>query len=98
MPDTTSSQRIGWKAASTLSGVAGAVVARNVIQSLWAALSGSDREPPLNPADRKIDWSTALQWAVAAGVGAGVARLVSQRVAAAAWERATGAPPPGIST
>ena len=92
------SELLGWKVASTLSGVAGAVVARNLIQSVWAALSRSEKEPPLNPADREIDWPTALQWAIAAGIGAGIARLVSQRAAAAAWERATGSPPPGIDT
>jgi hypothetical protein len=36
----------------------------------------------------------ALTWATALGVGAAVARVVAQRGAAAAWERATGNPPP----
>ena len=91
-------QQVGWKLASTASGVVGGLVARKVVDAVWAAFVPSDREPPLNPADRDIEWKTALQWAVAAGVGAGIARLVSQRAAAAAWEQATGAPPPGIDT
>lgn len=88
----------GWKAASTLAGVAGAVAARRLTSALWSMFSSSDAEPPLNPADRRISWAESLQWAVAAGVGAGVARLVSMRVAAAGWESATGSPPPGIRT
>lgn len=89
-------QQVEWKVASTLSGVIGAVVARKVVDAVWAAFVPSDREPPLNPADRDIEWKTAIQWAIAAGVGASIARLLSQRAAAAGWERATGSPPPGI--
>lgn len=87
-----------WKAVSTLSAIAGGIVTRKVVEAAWTALSRSDVEPPLNPADRRVDWPTALQWAVAAGVGMGIGRLVSQRVAAAGWERATGSAPPGVAT
>lgn len=87
-----------WKVVSTAAGIAGAVITRNVVSALWGALSRSEEDPPLNPADRDISWSTALQWAIAAGVGAGIARVISQRAAAAAWERATGSPPPGIDS
>jgi hypothetical protein len=86
----------GWKAASTLSAIAGGIVTRKVLQSLWTTFSSSELEPPLNPADRRVDWKPALQWAIAAGVGVGIGRLVSQRAAAAGWEAATGSAPPGI--
>lgn len=87
---------LGWKAVSTLAGVVGAVATRKVTSTLWSALSSSATEPPLNPADRRVSWPEAVQWAVAAGVGAGLGRLVSQRVAAAGWEAATGDAPPGV--
>lgn len=87
-----------WKAVSTLSAIAGGIVTRKVVEGAWRALSRSDVEPPLNPADRRVGWPTALQWAVAAGVGMGIGRLVSQRAAAAGWERATGSAPPGVAT
>lgn len=96
--DPRRTEKLGWKIVSTGSGVLGAVVTRNLLQKVWVGLSLSDREPPLNPADRRIEWSTALQWALAAGVGASITRLLSQRLAAAGWEAATGSPPPGIST
>lgn len=96
--DSDRSQRVGWKLVSMLSGAAGTVVARTVIQKVWAVTSRSAQEPPLNPADRRISWPEGLQWALAAGVGASVAHLISQRLAAAGWERATGSAPPGIRT
>lgn len=92
------SEKLGWKVVSTLGGAAGAIVTRKLIGALWAGLSSSELEPPLNPADRRIGWSEGLKWAVAAGVGAGIGRLISQRAAAAGWEAATGAPPPGMRT
>lgn len=95
--ETDRSRRLAWKLLSTGSGVVGAVLARNVMQKLWAAASSSDIEPPLNPADRRIGWRTALQWAAAAGLGAGISRLASQRIAAAGWEAATGTTPPGVA-
>lgn len=96
--DTRKRTRLAWTALSNVSGIAGAVLTRQLLQRVWTAVSDADREPPFNPADRRIAWPTALQWAVAAGVGAGVARVVSQRVAAAGWEAATGASPPGLRT
>lgn len=91
-------RELEWKAVSTLAGVAGAVGARKLTSALWSRFSSSDAEPPLNPADRRISWGESLQWVVAASIGAGVARLVSKRVAAAGWESATGDPPPGLRT
>jgi hypothetical protein len=84
-----------WKAVSTGSGVLGAVITRRLLQAVWP---GGDElpGPPYNPADRRIPWTTAIQWAIGAGVGAGLARVLSQRAAAAGWEKATGSPPPGV--
>ena len=91
-------EKIGWKIVSTLGGAAGAIATRQVISALWSTLSSSEHEPPLNPADRRIGWSEGLKWAIAAGVGAGIGRLISQRVTAAGWEAAVGTPPPGMRT
>lgn len=91
------SERVRWAALSKLSAVAGAVATRKLLQAVWP--SGDDTTgPPFNPADRRVGWTTALQWGVAAGVGAGIARVLSQRVAATGWEKATGSAPPGLRT
>jgi hypothetical protein len=70
------------------------LVTRQVMTSTWKAVAG--REPPENPADRRTSWPEALTWAVAVGVGVGVARLVATRASAAVWEAATHEPPPGV--
>lgn len=86
-------ESFSWKALSLVTGAAAAIAVRNLLSAVWP---GSNR-PPLNPADRRINWTDALAWAVASGIGAGLARVVSKRTAAAAWEKATGNPPPGIT-
>jgi hypothetical protein len=92
-------ERGAWKVVSTLSGILAAIAVRQAITAIWkAATSDEAAEPPLNPADRRISWTDALLWSVTAGVGAGIGRVVSQRVAAAGWERATGSTPPGIDS
>lgn len=95
--EETKRRRAAWKAVSALSGLAGAIVTRKVLEAVWP-VGDDDTGPPFNPADRRVDWPTALQWAVAASLGAGLTRLLSQRLAAAGWEAATGSPPPGIRT
>lgn len=85
-------ESFSWKALSLVTGAGAAIAVRNLLSSVWP---GSNT-PPLNPADRRINWTDALAWAVASGIGAGLARVVSKRTAAAAWEKATGNPPPGI--
>lgn len=89
---------VAWKVVSTGAGILGGLVVRKVLDVLWTSVTHDRERPPLNPADRRISWVEGLEWAVAAGVGAGIGRLVSQRVAAAGWEAATGSPPPGIDT
>ena len=85
-------ESFSWKALSLLSGALAAIAVRSLLSKVWP---GSN-QPPLNPADRRIDWSSAMVWGVASGVGAGIARVLSKRTAAKAWEKATGNPPPGI--
>lgn len=95
--DDSRSERVRWAAVSNISALLGALTTRKLLQAVWPA--GNDATgPPFNPADRRVGWSTALQWGVAAGVGAGIARVVGQRAAAAGWEAATGSAPPGLKT
>ncbi len=96
MPNDSRTSKLEWKAISTVAGMGGAIATRKLTNVLWAQFSSGSTEPPLNPADRRVSWPEALQWAVAAGVGAALGRLVSQRLAAAGWERATGDAPPGV--
>ncbi|MEO6654308.1 MAG: DUF4235 domain-containing protein [Ilumatobacteraceae bacterium] len=85
-------ESVRWKMVSVASGALAALAMRQLVAALWPGR----HNPPLNPADRRIDWGEALAWSLASGVGAGIARLVSTRLAAGGWEKATGHPPPGI--
>jgi Protein of unknown function (DUF4235) len=84
-----------WRIVSTLIGLGSAMLTRQLLSKLWGRLS-SGPEPPLNPADRRISWAQALAWGIAGGVGAGIARTLGERSAAAGWERVVGGAPPGI--
>lgn len=81
-----------WNGLTLASATLAAIGARKLLAAAWPGR----RQPPLNPADRRIDWGEALAWAIASGIGAGVARTVSRRLAATGWERATGETPPGV--
>ncbi len=92
----SSTARVGWKLVSTGSGILAGLAAQKVVRALWVRVAPSHGDPPANPADRQVGWGEAVAWSIAAGVGVGVARLVSERVAARGWELAVGAPPPGM--
>jgi hypothetical protein len=95
-PDSLGRQTT-WKIVSTMSGLLGALVARKLLRTAWAAASRDGSEGPiLDPADRRFSWKDATLWAVTAGIGLGIARLISARLAVAGWEAATGTLPPGV--
>ncbi len=87
---------VEWKVVSTASGLLAGALVRKALAWAWGRFSPSEHEPPLNPADRDIGWGEAITWSIAAGVGVGVARVVSDRLAASGWELATGQAPPGV--
>ena len=86
-----------WKLASTGVGVLGAVVAQKLMGAGYRAIR-KDSEPssPFDPTDARFSWRAVLVWAAAAGIGLGITKVVSARLAALGWKAATGAPPPGV--
>ncbi len=88
-------QKLIWKALTAMTAMGAAWVARKGATKVWSRVS--DNEAPVNPADRSLSWGAALGWALLAGLGAGLARVVGRRGAAAGWQAATGEPPPGIA-
>ena len=62
---------------------------------MWAAASHDGVEGPiLDPADVQL-LKDATLWAVTAGIGLGIAKVISTSAASSAWEAATGTLPPG---
>ena len=85
-------RRLVWRGVALASGTLAAAAVRRAAITTWRTTKHED--PPENPAARDVAWRDALVWATAVAIGAAVARVVAQRGAAAAWERATGDPPP----
>jgi Protein of unknown function (DUF4235) len=85
-------KRYGWKAVTIALGTLAGVATQRVLEVPWKALRGST--PPKVQADRRSSWAEALSWAVATGVGVGLARLVAVRTAATVWDATVHEPPP----
>jgi hypothetical protein len=91
-PDMPNTTRWAWQGVAAASGTLAAVAVRQAAVRTWRTTKHED--PPENPAAGDVSWTDALTWAIAVAVGAAVARVIAQRGAAAAWQRATGDPPP----
>ena len=87
-------QALAWKVVSLASGAAAGAAVEQVLSRIWQHTSRHD--PPKNSADRHNSWGEALLWGAAIGLGAGLARVVANRSAAAVWEVATHDTPPGV--
>lgn len=85
-------KRYGWKVVTLGSGALAGLAVQRVLETAWKAVRGATPVPL--PADRRSSWSDALSWAIATGMGAGVARLVAIRTAARMWEATVHEPPP----
>jgi hypothetical protein len=91
-PKRPNKKRLAWQGVAAASGTLAAMAVRQAAVTTWRTTKHED--PPENPAARDVSWTDAMTWAIAVAIGAAVARVVAQRGAAAAWERATGDPPP----
>lgn len=85
-------QKYGWKAIALATGSLSGCATKWAVELVWTAVRGSS--PPKVAADRTSPWPEAVSWAMATGVGVGVARLLAVRTAALLWEAAVQAPPP----
>ncbi len=77
-------------------GMFGAAVATKLIRGVFAAVR-KDKTPDavFDPASSRFSWPDVMVWAAAGGVGLGIAKVFSARLAAFGWEVATGTLPPG---
>lgn len=85
-------KKYGWKAITIALGALVGLATQRLIEMPWKLVRGST--PPKVLADRRSTWFDAVSWAVASGIGVGVARLVAIRTAAGVWEAAVHEPPP----
>ena len=86
-----------WKLVSVITGLLGGLLARKLIRSTYQAVRKETAPAtPFDPTNPQFSWPDALLWAAAAGVGLGIAKVMSARLAAIGWEAATGTLPPGF--
>ncbi len=90
------SRKLRWKLVSVGTGALGGMLTRKLIRAIYRALRKSTAPvTPFDATDPRFSWPDALLWAAAAGVGLGITKVVSARIAVFGWEAATGTPPPG---
>jgi hypothetical protein len=82
-----------WKVISYGAGTIAALVTRKVLAAVWTGVA--DEPPPNDLGSRRVSWTQALTWGIAAGVGMAVTRVVVMRTAATVWEAVADEPPPG---
>lgn len=87
-------EKIAWKVAGLGSAILAGIAMRKALTSGWEKVR--HEEPPMNPATPGTSWGEAVAWTMALGAGVGVARMIASRAAAAGWQKATGALPPGL--
>jgi hypothetical protein len=77
-----------WAVFSMVSAIAGATVAKKVLNTGWKAATG--KEPPANPADPDVAMAEAVAWAAASGTLVALARMLATRRAANYYVKSTG--------
>ncbi|HLM94841.1 MAG TPA: DUF4235 domain-containing protein [Acidimicrobiales bacterium] len=86
-----------WKLVSTGIGLLGGLLARKLMRAGYQAFrKDSAAASPFDPTNARFSWPDAVLWAAAAGIGLGIAKVVSARIAVIGWETATGTLPPGV--
>jgi hypothetical protein len=95
VPDTVERTAM-WRAVSAAAGLLSALLMRKVREAGYRAVRGDSSAPIPAVTDARFSWPDAALWAAALGIGVGIARMVSTRVAVAGWEAATGTLPPGL--
>jgi Protein of unknown function (DUF4235) len=84
-----------WNGVASGAAVGAVILAKPLVERGWRLAFRS--EPPGNPAHQDVAWRDALLWAVVTGALVGVIRLIAQRLAAGAWQKATGHYPEALA-
>lgn len=84
-----------WNGVAGAAAVTAVAASKPLIERSWRAAFGS--EPPGNPAHQDVAWRDAILWAVITGAVVGLVRLVAQRLAAGAWQKARGEYPKSLA-
>jgi hypothetical protein len=87
------SKKLLWNLYAGALGAVTAVVAAKVVNKVWEVTTG---DAPPDPNDPEVPLRRALTWAIASGIGIGLAQLMVNRLAADQWTKAMGTPAPSF--
>jgi hypothetical protein len=84
-----------WNLVSTVTGLLASLLAQRLLRLLYETVRRDSKAPsPFDPANTAFSWTEVVMWSAAAGIGLGLTKVVSARLAALGWEAATGSRPP----
>lgn len=86
------SEKIFWKIYAGVIGTATTMVAQKLVTKAWEASTGD--EPP-DPNDPDTPLTHAVIWALASGLGVGMAQLTMNRLVQKRWNKNMGHSAPG---
>ena len=84
-----------WKLVSTITGMLSALLAKKLLRSAYRTVRKDEPASAFDPTSDRFSLPNALFWAIAAGIGLVIAKMVGDRLAAMGWKAATGTLPPG---
>ena len=97
LPDKFGRERT-WRVVSTGIGVLGAMLTKRLMRVVYRAVrKDADPATPFDTTHPRFNWTDALGWGAAVGLGLAIAKMVGDRAAAIGWEAATGTPAPGVA-
>lgn len=93
-PKQGAGSKSAWKLLDRGSTLAAGLVAREVSQVSWRAVTG--KKPPVNGRHPEVATREAVAWAVVGGALVELVKLLVRRYATTYWVRSTGDLPPGM--
>lgn len=85
-------EKLMWKLYAGAIGAATTLVAQKLVTKIWEASTG---DTPPDPNDPDTPLSQAMIWAIASGLGVGIAQLTMNRVVHRRWAANFGHKSPG---
>ena len=86
------SRSLMWRVYTVGVGTVSTLATQKLVHGVWKAVTGGDTPP--DPNDPNVPLREAAIWALASGVGLGMAQLVTNRFVARRWIAFTGEMPP----
>jgi len=86
-----------WMLETTITGMFTAFVAQKLIRGLFQTFRKDKAAAEVfDPNSSRFSWPDVVLWAAAGGIGLGIAKVTSARVATLGWEVVTSTLPPGV--